>query len=73
MNKSGNKRADEGRIFVCCACGKVSPDRYGMTEPRPGELSRTPGWDESCMMNCDEFDVAKLEFSPGGRVIKVLP
>lgn len=72
-NKSLNERADEGKIFVCCACGKVSPDQYGVMESRPGERARSAGWDESCMLNCEEFDVAKLEFSPGGRVVRVLP
>jgi len=40
-----NEFAEEGQLFVCAACGKMSKDRYG-----DQKLNR--GWDESCMLNC---------------------
>lgn len=41
----GNTIAPEGKIFMCMACGKKSRDRYGYQKI-------SPGWDESCMLNC---------------------
>jgi hypothetical protein len=41
----GNRRADEGYVFICAACGKKSRDMYG-NEPI------SYGWDESCALNC---------------------
>lgn len=55
---SGNKVAPEGQVFVCCACGKTSPDRYGI---EPG--SRSYGWDASCMLNCVLAKKSHLVFS----------
>lgn len=50
-----NRRASEGRVWQCCACGKLSEDLYGM-------IGRTgAGWDESCMLN------AKQVPAPDGR------
>lgn len=62
---NGNWIADPGKVFVCLACGKTSHDRYGIV----GEHST--GWDESCMLNCEEFKIEGLTYSPGGRVVAV--
>lgn len=40
-----NRRAPEGMIWQCRACGKEAEDLYGMVG------WRTRGWDESCMLN----------------------
>lgn len=62
-----NKTADEGNVWVCLACGKMSRDHYG-DQP----ISR--GWDESCMMNSEELPKARLIMSDSGeRVIGVKP
>jgi hypothetical protein len=39
------RRAPEGMIWRCAACGKEAEDLYGMIG------ARTRGWDESCMLN----------------------
>jgi len=39
-----NQLAADGQVWVCCACGKRSKDRYG-------EQAISRGWDESCMLN----------------------
>jgi hypothetical protein len=33
--------APAGKVWICCACGKRTKDRYGDER----------GWDESCMLN----------------------
>jgi hypothetical protein len=40
-----DRRAPDGMIWECAACGKQSVDRYGMIG------WHTYGWDESCMLN----------------------
>lgn len=60
---SGNRVAPIGKVFVCLACGKRSRDRYGTN-------LISHGWDESCMLNCDEFDEKDLVIE-NGRVIKI--
>jgi hypothetical protein len=48
-----NEVAPEGHVFVCTACGKTSPDRYG------DDPLTMKGWDVSCMLNarlCKEDD-----------------
>jgi hypothetical protein len=45
----GNKRAPDGQVYACGACGKVSRWRYGFDDK--GRNDATPGWDESCMMH----------------------
>mgnify|MGYP006894118267 CR=1 FL=1 len=40
-----DRRAPDGHIWQCRACGKQAEDRYGMT----GWHSH--GWDESCVLN----------------------
>lgn len=57
--------APAGMIWVCGACGKVAKDRYGMER---GLIS--PGWDESCALNCSMVDLNHLEWS-GDRVCRV--
>jgi hypothetical protein len=47
--ETGNKRAPDGHVYVCGACGKVSRWRYGFDDN--GRNDATPGWDESCMMD----------------------
>ena len=39
------RRAPEGMIWRCAACGKEAEDLYGMIG------ARSRGWDESCMLN----------------------
>lgn len=58
-----NKIADEGNVFVCLACGKMSRDLYG-NDP----ISR--GWDESCMLNSAELTKSSLIIDDG-RVVEV--
>lgn len=59
----GNKIADPGKIWVCLACGKTSQDDYGTME-------RSPGWDESCMMNSQEIEIERLIFHPNSKTVK---
>lgn len=59
--------APAGYLWVCCACGKTSKDKYG--GPTASEF-----WDESCMLNSNLFPEKDLVFNEDGtRVIKVLP
>jgi hypothetical protein len=39
------RRAPDGMLWRCAACGKEAEDLYGMIG------ARSPGWDESCMLN----------------------
>lgn len=40
-----DRRAPEGKIWICNACGKAAEDRWGIIG------AHSPGYDESCMMN----------------------
>ena len=53
--------APKGAIWVCGACGKTSPDRYGNRES-------TRGWDVSCAMNSSLFYIDSLVRGEDGRV-----
>lgn len=55
--------APEGKLWVCCACGKTSRDQYG---------DKGTWWDESCMLNSRLFAVEQLVYA-GGRVVRVNP
>jgi hypothetical protein len=53
---SEERMAPEGKIWVCCACGKTADDSYGI------DGWHSWGWDESCMLNAvlmDRADAAK--------------
>lgn len=55
--------APEGKVYVCCACGKTSRGLYGSQSDH--------GWDESCMLNAvlaNEIDCVR---SAGGRVTAI--
>jgi hypothetical protein len=60
-----NEVAKEGHVWVCLACGKRSKDRYGIDSP----INR--GWDESCVLNSQEFPESLLiiEGPAPGRVV----
>lgn len=55
--------APEGKLWVCCVCGKTSRDLYG-------DGSRS-GWDESCALNARLYD-ERLLVRRGGRVCEVM-
>jgi epoxyqueuosine reductase QueG len=58
VDEIGNRRAPDGHVYVCGACGKVSHWRYGFDEAEKNDA--TPGWDESCAMNCGLVDVSTI-------------
>lgn len=45
-----------GTIWMCAACCKTATDRYGI------EGDKSPGWDESCVLNAILVD--KLTHRP---------
>lgn len=55
--------AKEGYVYVCHACGKTSKGKYGTEGMR--------GWDESCMMNCEEYSITSLVYGTNGRVTQI--
>ena len=56
--------AKKGHIFVCMACGKSSLEMYGGP-------TASPGWDESCMLNCLQFRKDLLIRGNNGRVVEI--
>jgi hypothetical protein len=52
-------RVSDGQIYVCGACGKTSPTRYGFDE-RERHVA-DPGWDESCMLNAVLCSTQKID------------
>jgi hypothetical protein len=54
----GNEVAPEGKVWVCMACGKRSPDKYGLQ-------AISYGWDESCMMNARLVEEDRLVMRGG--------
>ena len=62
----GGLIAPEGQLWVCCACGKTSPHKYG------GDPATTRGWDASCMLNSVLVPVESCVFDPDTmRVVRV--
>jgi hypothetical protein len=46
--KPENPIAPKGKIWLCTACGKTSPHRYGTSGS---------GWDEACMLNSELINI----------------
>ncbi len=59
-----NEVAPEGSLYVCMACGKTSKDWYGFQ-------AISPGWDESCTLNCDLVPMNRLVVNTDGRVVSI--
>lgn len=59
--------APKGKIWVCMACGKFQlTDRYGAEDG-------SSGWDESCMLNSELFDVDSIVWNDdSSRVVQIL-
>jgi len=58
--------APKGKIWVCCACGKTTKYKPEATD------DDNYGWDVSCFLNSELFDVDKLERDPKTkRVVKI--
>lgn len=58
--------APRGKIWVCRVCGKTAKYKAGETE------NDMHGWDESCFLNCELFDIDKIERdSTTKRVIRI--
>lgn len=58
--------AKVGHRWVCAACGKTAIDSHG------GVGEHSPGWDESCMLNADQWPDCSLEYgADGSRVIAI--
>jgi hypothetical protein len=53
--------AKEGKIWVCCACGKTSKN----------QSKGKNGWDASCFLNSIEVDEDRLVYGEHGRAIEV--
>ena len=49
MSSSGTTPAPDGQVYVCGACGKTSPTRYGFDASNKTVADR--GWDSSCAMH----------------------
>lgn len=63
--KDPGRYASEGMVWVCMACGKISPyDRYG-------DKQSTRGWDVSCMMNSQLIPEDKIVKGEDGRVTRI--
>ena len=59
MEHDGTKPAPAGQIYVCGACGKTSPTRYGFDAQEKSVSS--DGWDESCMLNAVLCSATKVD------------
>lgn len=67
---NGTTRAPAGCIYVCGACGKTSPTRYGFDESNRNVAM--PGWDSSCATSCSLIREADIEArTASGRVTRV--
>lgn len=49
--------APPGLIWICTACGKFSEDKHGDAG------WKSPGWDESCMLNSELVDVDQVQYA----------
>ncbi len=47
--REGTTLAPDGQVYVCRACGKTSPTKYGWDANE--KRVATGGWDESCMLH----------------------
>lgn len=51
----GTELAPEGKVWMCCICGKRSKTRYGF-DSQNKTTAIDSGWDESCMMHAQLVD-----------------
>jgi hypothetical protein len=64
MADANGPKAPEGKIYVCCACGKTSKELYG----GPTAMRF---WDESCMLNAVLANEADIVRGDGQRVTAI--
>ncbi len=62
----GTTMAPEGQVWICGACGKTSPTRYGFDDANKNVGQ--PGWDASCMMNSVLCLTTSIKRNDAGRV-----
>jgi len=62
----GDRTAADDEVFVCLACGKTSRTKYGF------DGTADPGWDESCMLNCQKFKKDQVVYQ-GRKLRRILP
>lgn len=61
-----NKKAKDGHVWVCTACGKRSDWLYGFAGDNDA-CKCSSGWDESCMLNAVEVPIEEAERAAGGK------
>lgn len=66
MSKEGTTPAPIGQVWICGACGKTSPTKYGFNEHDINVAE--PGWDESCMLNSVLCVESSIQRGENGRV-----
>ncbi len=71
IEREGTAPAPEGQVYVCGACGKTSPTRYGFDDADRNVAD--PGWDESCMLNAVLCFAPSIKRSAEGRVTHADP
>lgn len=65
MSEENDRFAPPGKVWVCLACGKISPhDKYG-------DKNSNKLWDVSCVMNAILSDEDKLIKDENGRVKEI--
>ncbi len=67
----GTTLAPEGQVYICGACGKTSPTRYGFDDNNTNVGD--PGWDASCMMNATLCTTDSIRRNEAGRVTHADP
>lgn len=66
MGREGVTPAAEGQVWICGACGKTSPTKYGFDAANKNVGQ--PGWDESCMMNSVLCLTSSIKRNDEGRI-----
>jgi hypothetical protein len=71
--KTRNRKAPDGYVWACLACGKTSEWSYGFDDKGSSAGAKTlPGWDESCGANAALVKLDDVtERSKGGRILKL--
>jgi len=71
MGRDGVTPAPDGQVWICGACGKTSPTKYGFDADEKNVAEA--GWDESCMLNAVLCLTSSIMRNKQGRIVYADP
>lgn len=70
MASPGTTPCADDEVWVCCACGRTSPTKYGF-DASGKTVANHWGYNENCAMNSVLVKKSACKFGDGGYVVHV--